>query len=190
MCQQDAAANAGSSSRGISGGTGPAWLRCSFGARNDSPSRQAIWRRPHRMNHSLSSIRWLRVLSAALAVMALSFLLLMVIVAVYAFVLAFEARGAPDQSAISHFAARVSPKVVPWLEGSLTFLAAVMVARRAEKASATHGLFIGILAGLLSLAVPLAFAGRLGLQNWVLFLLIVGLGWVGSIVGQKRTDRI
>lgn len=121
--------------------------------------------------------------------MALSFLILTVIVAGYAFVLAFQARGAPDQSAISHFAARVSPKLLPWLEVSLTFLAAVIVARSAERASATHGLCIGLLAGLLSLAVPLAFAGRLGLRNLVLFLISVGLGWVGGFVGQKRTDR-
>ena len=141
------------------------------------------------MNQSLSSIRWFRVLSAALAVIALSFLILAVIVAVYAFLLAFQARGAPDQSAISHFAARVSPKLMPWLEVFLTFLAAVIVARRAEKASATHGLFIGILAGLLSLAVPLAFGGRLGLHNLVFFLIVVGLGWLGGFVGQKRTDR-
>jgi hypothetical protein len=141
------------------------------------------------MNHSLSRIRWLRVLSAALAVIALSFFILTVIVAVYAFVLAFQARGAPDQSAISHFAARVSRQLMPWLEVSLTFLTAVMVARRAEQAGATHGLFIGILAGLLSLAVPLAIAGRLGLRNLVVFLIIVGLGWVGGFVGQKRTDR-
>ena len=138
------------------------------------------------MNHSLSSIRWLRVLSAALAVIALSFLILAVIVAGYAFLLAFQARGAPDQSAINHFAARVSPKLMPWLEAFLTLLAAVIVARRAEKASATHGLFIGILAGLLSLAVPLAFGGRLGLHNLVFFLIIVGLGWLGGFVGQKR----
>jgi hypothetical protein len=121
--------------------------------------------------------------------MALSFLLLTVIVAVYAFVLAFQARGAPDQSAISHFAARVSPQLMPWLEASLTFLAAVIVARRTKQAGATHGLLIGILAGLLSLAVPLAFAGRLGLRNLVVFLIIVGLGWVGGFLGQKRTDR-
>ena len=141
------------------------------------------------MNPPMSSIRWLRVLSAALAVIALSLLILTVIVAVYAFSLAFQARGAPDQSAISHFAARVSPKLMPWLEVSLTFLAAVIVARRADKAGGTHGLCIGILAGLLSLAVPLAIAGRLGLRNLVLFLIIVGLGWVGGFVGQKRTDR-
>jgi thiamine transporter ThiT len=141
------------------------------------------------MNHSLSSVRWLRVLGAALAVIALSFLILTGIVAVYAFVLAFQARGAPDQSAISHFAARVSPKLMPWLEASLTCLAAVVVARRAGNAGATYGLFIGLLAGLLSLAMPLTFAGRLGLRNMVPFLITVGLGWVGGFVGQKRTER-
>lgn len=141
------------------------------------------------MSHTLSSTRWLRVLGAALAVIGLSFLILTIIVAVYAFVLAIQARGAPDQSAISHFAARLSPKLMPWLEMFLTFFAAVVVARRAEKAGAAHGLWIGILAGLLSLAVPLAFAGRLGLRNLVLFLIIVGLGWVGGLVVQKRTDR-
>ena len=139
------------------------------------------------MNHSFSSIRWLRVLSAALAVVALSFLILTVIVAGYTFVLAFQARGAPDQTAINHFAARVSPRVMPWLEVVLTFFAAVVVGRRTEKASAIQGLFIGILAGLLSLAVPLVLSGRLGFHNLVLFVIIVGLGWLGGTVAQKRT---
>jgi hypothetical protein len=140
------------------------------------------------MNPSLSSIRWLHVLSAALAVMALSFLILTVIVAVYAFFLAIQARGAPDQSAISHFAARISPPLIPWLEVVLTFLVAVVVARRAKRAHASHGLIIGVLAGLLSLAVPLVFVGRLGLRNSAFFLVIAGLGWVGGLVGQRRTD--
>jgi hypothetical protein len=141
------------------------------------------------MNDSLSSIRWARVLGAALAVILLSFVLLTVIVAGYAFVLAVQARGAPDQSAISHFASRVSPRFMPWLEGALTFLAAFVVARKADKAGATHGVLIGILAGVLSLVLPLAFAGRLGLRSLVLFLIVVGLGWVGGLVGQKGTVR-
>jgi Na+/proline symporter len=141
------------------------------------------------MNYSLSSIRWLRVVSAALAVIALSFLILTVIIALYAFGLAFQARGAPDQTAINHFAARLSPKVMPWLEVVLTFLAAVVVSRRTEKAGAIHGLVIGILAGLLSLAVPLALSGRLGFHNLVFFLIVVGLGWLGGTVAQKRTGE-
>ena len=141
------------------------------------------------MNYSLSSVRWLRVLSAAVAVIALSFLILTVITTVYAFVLAFQARGAPDQNAINHFAERVSPKLMPWFETLLTLVVALIVARRAEKASIIHGLFIGILAGLLSMAVTLAFGGRLGLHDIVFFLIVVGLGWLGGFVGQKRTGR-
>jgi len=141
------------------------------------------------MNYSLSSIRWLRVLGAAVAVVAGSFLILMVIVTVYAFVLAFQVRGAPDQNAINHFAAKVSPKLMPWLEMSLTLVMTFIVARRAETASIVHGLFIGILAGLLSLAVTLAFGGRLGLYDLVFFVIVVGLGWLGGFVGQKRTGR-
>ena len=141
------------------------------------------------MNYSLSSVRWLRVLGAAVAVIAVSFLILIVIVTVYAFILAFQARGAPDQNAINHFAAGVSPKLMPWLEMLLTLVVALIVARRAEKASIIHGLFIGILVGLLSLAVTLAFGGRLGLRNLAFFLIVVGMGWLGGFVGQKRTGR-
>jgi hypothetical protein len=137
------------------------------------------------MNSSISRIRWLRVLVAALGVIALSFLILMVIITVYAFVLAFRARGAPDQNAINHFAARVSPKLMPWLELFLTFVAALRVARRAEKARIMHGLFIGILAGLLSLALTLAFGGRIGLHSLYFYLIVVALGWLGGFVGQK-----
>ena len=141
------------------------------------------------MNYSSSRTRWLRILGAALAVIALSFLILTVIITVYAFLLAFQARGAPDQTAINHFAARVSPKLIPWLEMLLTLLVAIMVARRTEQASIIDGLFIGILAGLLGMAVTLALGGRLGLHNLVFFLIVVGLGWLGGFVGQKRTGR-
>ena len=141
------------------------------------------------MNYSLSSIRWLRVLGAAVAVIAVSFLILIVVITVYAFVLAFQARGAPDQNAIKHFAATVSPKLMPWSEMLLTLVVALITARKAGQAGIVHGLFIGILAGLLSLAVTLAFGGRLGLYNLVLFLVVAGLGWLGGFVGEKTAGR-
>jgi hypothetical protein len=137
------------------------------------------------MSYSLSRIRWRRVLGAALAVIALSFLIPIVILTVYAFVLAFQARGAPDQTAIKHFAASVSPKLMPWLERVLTLLLAFRVARRTEGASIISGLIVGILAGLLSLAVTLAFGGRLNLHNSLFLLIVVALGWLGGFIGQK-----
>jgi hypothetical protein len=141
------------------------------------------------MNHSLSSIRWFRVFGAAVAVVALSFLILMVVVSVYAFVLAVQARGAPDQNAINHFAASLSPKLLPWLEMLLTLVTAFIAAQRVENAGFIEGLFIGLLTGLLSLAVRLAFGGQFGLQDLVFVLTVVGLGWLGGFVGQKRMGR-
>ena len=137
------------------------------------------------MNYSLSRIRWPRVLGAALAVIALSFLVLMVIIAVHAFYLAFQARGAPDQKAINHFAAMVSPKLTPWLEMLLTLAVAISVARRVGNARIMHGLVIGALAGILSVLVTLPFGGRLGLHNLLFFLIVVGLGWLGGFIGRN-----
>ena len=139
------------------------------------------------MNDSISSIRWLRVLGAAVAVIVGSVLLLMVVVTVYAFLLAFQARGAPDQTAINHFAASVSPKLMPWLEMLLTLVLTFVVARRAEKAGMILGLFTGVLAGLLSLVVRLPFGGRLGLRDLGFVLTVVALGWLGGFVGQQRS---
>lgn len=137
------------------------------------------------MNYSLSRIAWLRVLGAAVAVIALSFLALMVIITIYAFFLAFQARGAPDQKAISHFAAMVSPKLMPWFEMLLTLGAAARVAHRVQKASIMNGLVVGALAGVLSEAVTVLFGGRLGLRSVLFFLIVVSLGWLGGFIGKK-----
>jgi hypothetical protein len=141
------------------------------------------------MNYSPSKIRWLRVIGAALAVVASSFLILMAVVLVYAFVLAFRSRGAPDQNAINHFGAWVGPWLMPWLEMSLTLAVALRVARRAESASVMHGVLIGVLAGLLGLAVTAAFGGRLGLRNLLIALAVMGLGWLGGFVGDRRRAK-
>jgi hypothetical protein len=73
----------------------------------------------------------------------------------------------------------------PGLEMLLTFIVAVWVARGAEKAAVVHGLFIGILAGLLSLALTLPFGGRFDLHNLLFLLIVVVLGWLGGFVGHK-----
>jgi hypothetical protein len=138
-----------------------------------------------KMSFSLGRVRWRRVIGAAFAVMALSFLVPIVIVSVYAFVLAFQARGAPDQTAIHHFAAGISPKLMPWLETVLTFLFAVRVARKAdEQAGIASGVILGILAGLLSSAVTLAFGGRMGLHSSLFLLAVVTIGCLGGFIGQ------
>jgi hypothetical protein len=129
------------------------------------------------------------VLGAALAVIGLSFLLLFVPIIIFAFVLAFQVRGAPDQAAINHFAATISPALMPWLERVLTPVLAFWVVRRAEEARALDGFVVGFLAALLGLSVTLAFGGNVGARSIVSFLILVGLGWFGGLVGQRMSSR-
>lgn len=140
------------------------------------------------MSSSLAGIRWRRVFGAAFAVIGLSFLFLIVITTVYAFVLAFQARGAPNQTAINHFAASIGSTLMPWLEMIFTLLLAFRVARKTDAAGMVSGLIVGILAGLLSLAVTLAFGGRLGLHNSLFLLIVVALGWLAGFLGQKTVN--
>lgn len=140
------------------------------------------------MSFSFARVRWRRVIGAAFAVVALSFLILIVIVTIYAFVLAFQARGAPNQAAINHFAASVSPKLMPWIEAVMTFLFALKVAREVEEVRIVSGAIVGILAGLLSTAITLAFGGRMGLHNSLFLLFVAALGWFGGFLGQKTVN--
>jgi hypothetical protein len=136
-----------------------------------------------------SGTRLRRVLIAGFAVTASSFLLLFVPVIIYAFVLAIQARGAPDQAAINHFAATMSPALMPWFERLLTLLVAFWVVRRNEEARASDGLLVGVLSGLLALAVTLAFGGRLSFGSLLVILVLVALGWLGGFVGKRLSPR-
>ena len=135
---------------------------------------------------SLTNIRWLRILGVALGVIAISFFIVTVITAVYAFILAFQARGTPDQTAIGHFAGKISRWLIPLLEILITLFASAMMVRRTKNTSSIHGLFVGILVGLLSIIVTLIFVRHLGFYSSIFFLITAGLGWLGGFIGQKR----
>ena len=136
------------------------------------------------MNFSFARVRWRRVIGGAFAVMALSFLIPILTVTVYAFVLAFQARGTPNQTAIQHFASSISPKMMPWLETVLTAVFAFKVSRQAEEARIASGVMVGILAALLSTVVTLAFGGRMNLHNSLFFFVVVAIGCLGSWLGE------
>jgi len=143
------------------------------------------------VNESSAGIRLRRDLVAGLGVVAMSVLLLIVPVVVYATAMVIRERGAPDQAAIDAFAAAMSPVVMPWLVRLLTLLAAFRVVRRSESPRVVDGIAVGAVAGLLGLAVMLAFGGPLTLRAVALALLVVGIGWVGGIGGRMlpRPER-
>jgi hypothetical protein len=137
------------------------------------------------MNPSISRLRWLRILCAALAVIAFSFVAVMMVTAGYAFLLAYQARGAPDQSAINRFAAEISPIFMPWLECFLALALSYAIGRKTEESSTAQGLLIGILAGMLGLAVAVFFRGHLSPSSIIFSFGVAGAGYIGGLLGEK-----
>ncbi len=130
-------------------------------------------------------MRWLQIFGAALAVIASSFIALMAVTVGYAFVLAYQARGAPDQGAINHFAAGISPILMPWLECFLALILSFAIGRKTAGRSTTQGLLIGILAGMLGLAVARFFRGHFGTSSAMFSLGVAGAGYLGGLLGEK-----
>jgi hypothetical protein len=137
------------------------------------------------MEGNSTGTRIRRIAVAGFEAVAFSFLLLFIPILIYAFVLAFQARGIPDQSAINHFAAAISPAAMPWLERVLTALLAFRLVRRAEGAGAADGLAVGVVSGVLGLAVMFAFGGRISAAGWLSFSILVALGWLGGFVARR-----
>ena len=141
------------------------------------------------MVYDFNKIHWLYVVGSAVAVILLSFLAITVITFGYAFVLAIEVRGRPDQAVISHFASAISRWLMPLLEMFFTFFVAMFVSKKIENNSSLHGLFIGTFAGLLSVVLNLSFGGRFQYSTIFFFLLIIGLGYSGGYTGQRYISK-
>ncbi len=127
------------------------------------------------MNGQFSQIKWVRVILAALVVYVLSYLLVFLIVTGYATLLAFQARGAPDQTMIESFANQFAPWIGPVSLLIFTYLGARHGARRVESAHELHGILLGALAGLISL-----FSEGFGLVTLVTVVLTIAAGWLGG----------
>jgi hypothetical protein len=141
------------------------------------------------MEYSLKNIRWFRIIGIALAVIVASFLVMILIATGYAFKLAFEVRGKPDQVAISNFSASLGRWLMPWLYIILTFLGALFITKQSDKNIPLNGLILGITVALLNVIMELGFGGQLHFLNCIYLLLIIGFGYFGGFVSQKRIDK-
>src|SRR5262245_8522064 len=133
------------------------------------------------MTTQLSQIQWVRIVLTALGVYVLSFLTIFIIVTGYATSLAFQARGAPDQTLIMAFANQYAPWMGPVSLILFTVLGARHIARRVASAISLHGMILGALTGL----VNILFDG-LGLSTLIIMILTIGAGWLGSTVGSQK----
>ena len=135
------------------------------------------------MSNQLSQIKWVRVILTALTVYIVSSLAIFIVVTGYAFTLAFQARGAPDQTLINAFANQSASWVGPICLIVFTLLGAMHMARRVDTAIRSNGIALGIFASI----VYLLFIGIRTFDLGVLLtvVLTIGAGWFGSKLVRK-----
>jgi putative membrane protein (TIGR04086 family) len=137
------------------------------------------------MESTASDLRLVRVSLVGLGAYILSLALVFLVVTVYAVMLGFEARGAPDQALIQEFAENVGSWLGPASALLLTFLGGLWVARKVDARGALHGLLVGVVVALISVALALLSSG-LSLRQTLLVGAIVATGWIGGTLGARR----
>jgi hypothetical protein len=130
------------------------------------------------MTNQLSQIRWWRVTWTALTVYGASFLLVFLIVTAYASSLAFQVRGAPDQTMIQAFANQYAPWLGVISLILFTFLGAMWLARFVRTDIQLHGLALGVIVSLVNLLFE--GTGALSITTLITTVLVIGAGWLGG----------
>jgi F0F1-type ATP synthase assembly protein I len=74
---------------------------------------------------------------------------------------------------------------VPWLECFLALILSFTIGRKTDECSTTQGLLIGILAGMLGLAVALFFRGHPSTSSMIFSFGVAGTGYIGGLLGEK-----
>lgn len=135
------------------------------------------------MTNLLPQIRWGRLTWTALTVYGASFLIVFLIVTAYAFYLAFQARGAPDQTMIQAFAGQYAAWIGTISLILFTFLGAMWLASFVRTGFQLHGLVLGILVSLINILFDI---GSLGLNTLITTMLVIGSGWFGGRVALRK----
>jgi hypothetical protein len=132
------------------------------------------------MKGEFSKLPFGRILIAGVVIVLVSTLAVTLVVTGYAFYLAFQVRGAPDQARIGQFAQWISSILTPVLEIILTFFGARRVRRKSQTTKLSSGLFVGILVVLLGILVQYVFGDAFQPINILWIGLILVAGWLGG----------
>ena len=127
-------------------------------------------------------MRWGRILVAGIGTFAAVLLVITIAATGYAFKLAFEVRGAPDQARIGQFAAQLGRSYWWVLQILLTVPAAAWAVRKVQRSHQLHGVLVGLVAG----AAGFAIAFTLSVRTMAASALTVGAGWLGGAMAARH----
>jgi putative membrane protein (TIGR04086 family) len=137
------------------------------------------------MKTAFSDVQWRRVLLGGVIPTILTMVLVFLVILVYVFGLAAQARGQPDRTQIERFVS-----LVHWFEPVLAILltvsSAAWVAHKAQRRTGLHGLLVGLVVAILLPLEGLAFGATLGLRDLVSFVLTIAAGWLGSTWSSRE----
>jgi len=136
------------------------------------------------LSFNLSNFKWGWVILGVAIAFVIAYGSSICVVTGYATYLAFQARGAPDQTMINKFAANTAMAIVSTLIGVGTFVGGLLAGRKAKSDVLQNGLAVGLITALIGLVF--SFLSSLNLWTVVSFALSVGGGWVGGQLANKR----
>lgn len=135
------------------------------------------------MKARLSQVRWDLVLKASVLVYIVTFIL--------GIALSFPLLAFLDWSHLnSDSAFQVSSLISGLLVIVVTGYGALWVARRVERAALLHGILVGLVVALLSFLLDVLFSKRIELIGMLLYLLMVGAGLLGGVLGSRRREQL
>ena len=122
----------------------------------------------------------LRICLAAFVIVLLSLLIVVLVVTGYAFSLAFQARGAPDQARIGQFGQWIGSWLTPVLQIILTAVGARWIKRKSVTARSQSGAVLGVLVVILAILSYLLFGWSFQTVDVLWCVLIIVAGWLGG----------
>lgn len=131
---------------------------------------------------------WLRPVLFGLLSQVLGLLTALLVTAVYAAYLALQARGTPNQSLISQFAASSAPWVMALVGIVLAFVFSLRLAKKATRQAIALGIVVGLSSSVFATVAALVFHSHLGLHSALVAMSLLLASWVGAVLGLSRTS--
>jgi hypothetical protein len=130
-------------------------------------------------------MKWGRILVAGIGAQAAVLLVITLVVTGYAFTLAVEVQGAPDQTRIGQFAEHLGRSFSWVLQILLTVPAAAWAVRKVQSSHQLHG----VLVGLVVAATGFVMGFTMSFRTIAEFTLTVGAGWLGGAMAARRRTK-
>jgi hypothetical protein len=127
-------------------------------------------------------MRWGRVVLAGIGVPVVLLLLATLLTTIYAFRLALEAQGAPDQARIGQFAGSLGGSYGWIMQILLTVPAAAWAVRKVSRSRQLHGVLVGVVVAGFGLLMGFTLSPRAVVE----VTLTVGAGWLGAALFRRR----